>query len=163
MSWQAAFLAQARSDDGVRRRLAADANVAPCHALHYLQMSTEKLAKALSDTQGDGPPPQSHAALVRFLQRLKQDLNRQRRLGYGRDTRSFIRFIDSLLPLARRIEQLAPAVAGAGRPNAEYPWLDAATNQVVTPADFAFDGLAADDPPLAKLDELLAALLRLDW
>ena len=162
MSWKDAFLAQARSDDAVRRLLAADPAVARCHVLHYLQMSTEKLAKAVDVMQSDRPPQATHSGLVRLLQQLKR-ARLQKRLGYGRDTRSFRRLVDSLLPLARRIEQLAPAVAGANQPNAEYPWLDAATGRVVAPADFAFDGLAADEPPLAKLDELLAALLRLDW
>ena len=161
MSWTDAFLAQARSDDEVRRLLAADPAVAPCHALHYLQMSTEKLAKAVDAMQSDRPPVATHLGLVRLLQQLK-NATFQERLGYGRDTQSFRRLIDSLLPLARRIELLAPAVAGANQPNAEYPWLDAATGRVVAPADFAFDGFGVDDSPLTKLDELLAALLRLD-
>ena len=161
MSWKDAFLAQARSDDAVRRLLAADPAIAPCHALHYLQMSTEKLAKAVDAMQSDRPPEATHLGLVRLLQQLKRARFRNR-LGYGRDTQSFRRLVDSLLPLARRIEQLAPAVAGANQPNAEYPWLDAATGRVVAPADFAFDGFGVADSQLAKLDELLAALLRLD-
>ena len=43
--------------------------VADCHQLHYLQMITEKLAKAAYWKDGQ-PPPKSHRALVRFLQIL---------------------------------------------------------------------------------------------
>jgi hypothetical protein len=48
-----AFIAQARSDFRVYRHLAERPEFAVCHALHYLQMATEKLAKAyrLRDTK----------------------------------------------------------------------------------------------------------------
>ena len=160
MSWRKAFLSQARSDDAVRRLLAADPAVAVCHQLHYLQMCSEKLAKALSG-QSDTPPAQTHVAIVRFLQLLKSRRDLRQRLGRSADTASFERFIDSLLPLARRIEQLAPAAAGAGRPNAEYPWLDPAAGEAVAPADFAFADFDASDSQVAKLEDLIAALLRL--
>jgi hypothetical protein len=41
-----AFIAQARSDWQVYRLLSQTADTPVCHALHYLQMTCEKLAKA---------------------------------------------------------------------------------------------------------------------
>jgi hypothetical protein len=43
--WSDAFLTQARSDWQVFEHL-YDSDFPECHALHYLQMATEKLAKA---------------------------------------------------------------------------------------------------------------------
>ena len=44
-AYERAFLAQARSDWNVYRLL-SESREPSCHALHYLQMATEKLAKA---------------------------------------------------------------------------------------------------------------------
>lgn len=161
MSWRQAFLERARSDDAVRRRLNAVAAVAICHELHYLQMATEKLAKAYISPQDD-PPPQTHVGFVRLLQLVKQSPSMRDRLGYGDDRRSFVAYIDSLLPLARRVEQLAPALAGSGEPNAEYPWADAATGNIVAPAAFDFAEFDPADPKMIKLLGLFRALLQLD-
>lgn len=57
MSWQRAFtilLAQ-----GVHH----------CHLLHYLQMATEKIAKAYY-WRSNSPPPLSHGGFVQFLRFL---------------------------------------------------------------------------------------------
>jgi hypothetical protein len=43
---QRLFLVQARSDFAVFELFRGNANWPPCHALHYLQMSSELLGKA---------------------------------------------------------------------------------------------------------------------
>ena len=159
MTWRQAFLAQAHSDDAVRRRLNRDPEVAECHQLHYLQVATEKLAKAYSCPPSGGPPSQTHKGFVRLLQMLKDRPDLRRRLGYGTDTASFRRLIDSLLPLADEIERLAPSLAGLSQPNPEYPWFDSGAEELVAPADFAFTAFDAANPKMVKLQGLIKALL----
>ena len=114
---------QARSDYAVLLILQREP-AGPCHQLHYLQMTTEKLAKAY--LWRDGRPPLSHASFVRFLQALvtsRSNADAARiapALGFPRpaDLRAWVR---QVTPLAHAVEQLAPALAGDG-PNAEYPW-----------------------------------------
>jgi hypothetical protein len=114
---------QAKSDhDGfllVRR-----SGIAECHSLHYLQMVTEKIAKAYFWRSGS-PPPKNHAGFVQFLRFLGQTRqSEQTRIAelfafkrYG-DFQSWLR---TVLPLAYDLERLAPALANNG-PNPEYPW-----------------------------------------
>ncbi len=47
MDWRTANLTQARSDFEMLQTLSRQ-QAPPCHQLHYLQMSTEKLAKGFS-------------------------------------------------------------------------------------------------------------------
>lgn len=60
-AYSGAFIAQARSDFQVYRHLAQSPEFAVCHALHYLQMATEKLARAyrLRDSQSPVAGPRS--------------------------------------------------------------------------------------------------------
>ena len=109
-----------------------------CHALHHLQMSTEKLCKAYIWGSGQ-PPPRSHAGLSLFLRLLGQiarpDRERvARTLGFGRYA-DFQAWTASAAPLARDVERLAPDLAGDG-PNPEYPWPHAAPAE--TPAEYRF-------------------------
>jgi len=46
--WSEAFLAQAKSDWQIYEHL-EKTSFSKCHALHYLQMATEKLAKAYNN------------------------------------------------------------------------------------------------------------------
>lgn len=64
MTEQEAFLAQASSDYEVFRILLDfdRADVPACHPLHYLQMSTEKLAKAAMLALGQPLEKLSHVA-----------------------------------------------------------------------------------------------------
>jgi len=69
--WRTAFLLQARSDHAAFRLLLDAARNDPallCQCLHYLQMTTEKLAKGFL-TPPNGPrPPAVHHAFTRFVQ-----------------------------------------------------------------------------------------------
>ena len=157
MSWRSAFLRQARREQEVRRRL-NDPAVEYCHRLHYLQMVSEKLAKGFLTREGAAEPPApTHLAFVRLLQVLKSRRDIRERLGY--DAHTFKVYIDSLLQLANRVEQLAPSAAGFTQPNPEYPWRDVATGQVLAPVDFAFPLFDPRDPKMIKLEKLIEWLV----
>lgn len=98
--------------------------VAQCHTLHYLQMVTEKIAKAYLWRSGS-PPPQSHSGFVQFLRFLGQtrpdDRERIANLFTFKRFTDLQSWIRSVLPLAYDLERLAPALANNG-PNPEYPW-----------------------------------------
>src|SRR5579863_5087681 len=137
MNWRDAFLRQARSENEIRRRL-NERNVEYSHRLHYLQMVTEKLAKAGLARPGDvNPPKTSHNAFVRYLRTLKGQSTIRLQLGYTNRI-AFGNFIDSILPQALKIEHLAPSAAGMSQPNSEYPWRDARTGDILAPVDFDF-------------------------
>ncbi|MEK6239130.1 MAG: hypothetical protein N2C14_30810 [Planctomycetales bacterium] len=136
--YQRRWWEQARSDHKVLvllRRKGAD----PCHQLHYLQMITEKLAKAYLWRSGNAPR-RSHVGfgmLMRLLQQVPQDERQQ-----IADIFEFKRFKDfqgwarANLPLIYEVERLAPALANDG-PNPEYPWPHDAPQQA--PATYEFD------------------------
>ncbi len=97
-----------------------------CHALHYLQMASEKISKAYLWRAGR-PPPRSHVGLMRFLQALLSH-------GHSRSERQRIAAIFSysrpeemsawvrqVSPLAHGLQNLTPDLANDG-PNPEYPW-----------------------------------------
>lgn len=133
--WYNAFLQQARSDWQAYESLGTSA-VADCHRLHYLQMATEKLGKALLLAGGTdvAAVQRSHRAFTRFLQIAARNHGLQRELGMtGRQLRAHLQ---QLLPIAYEIEKLAPALAKGG-PNAEYPWEDPA-GTVNVPASWCF-------------------------
>ncbi len=98
--------------------------VADCHQLHYLQMITEKLAKAAYWKDGQ-PPQKSHRALVRFLQTLidRRPMADKPRvallLGFS-SVQAYREFLRVATPIAYLIESLAPAIGDD--PNPEYPW-----------------------------------------
>lgn len=160
MDWHRAFLEQARSDHAVLRRLSR-LPVEDCHRLHYLQMVSEKLAKAMLTRPGGGSPPAaSHAVLVRMLQVLKARPDLRRQLGFS-DAASFKSYIDSLLDLAGKIEGLAPALAGFTQPNAEYPWQDPGASEVQVPARYDFPEFDPRTPRMIKIHQLIEDLLRI--
>ena len=158
MSWGDAFLRQARGDDEIRRLLNRS-DVAYSHRLHYLQMVTEKLAKGLqADTTAAEPPLPSHRAFVRLLQVLKGRPDVRRWLGFA-DRTSFRASIDSLLGLARHVENLAPSSAGFTHPNPEYPWRDPTDGTIHAPVDFQFELFDPRDPRMIRLEMLVRGLL----
>lgn len=114
---QQLFLNQAQSDYEIFRFLSRrDA----CHRLHYLQMCTEKLSKVHFWRSGSVAGLR-HDTLRLFLNHLKQgraDLYAM--FGY-KDIRRFNPQWASILDLATRIQNLAPAHGNSG-PNPEYPW-----------------------------------------
>ncbi|MDZ7359673.1 MAG: hypothetical protein ONB46_02945 [candidate division KSB1 bacterium] len=68
--WAEAYLQQARSD-WLMLQLIREHEAPDCHALHYLQMTCEKLGKAFLIAGGTMSPQQaqsSHLAFKRFLQ-----------------------------------------------------------------------------------------------
>lgn len=88
MSWRAAFLRQAASDDAIRRMLIS-VRAPVCHQLPYLQMVTEKLAKGLLQGIANPKPPiPTHSAFVRLLQVIKTSREYRRHFGFT-DARSF--------------------------------------------------------------------------
>jgi hypothetical protein len=114
---------QAKADHDAFELLRRE-GAAQCHLLHYLQMATEKIAKAYF-WRSDIPPALSHAGFRKVLKFLG---------GVPRDRRervaklfSFPRFTDSqewaraAMPIADALQRLAPDLAGDG-PNPEYPW-----------------------------------------
>jgi len=114
---------QAKSDHEVfvllRRQSAVE-----CHLLHYLQMATEKIAKAYLWRIG-GPPARSHVGFRRFmlalLDRNRRDMQRIAKMfGFARrkDMDAWVRQVS---PLAHELQNLAPAESNDG-PNPEYPW-----------------------------------------
>ena len=122
-SYQELWWQQAKSDHDVFV-LVRGTGMGQCHALHYLQMVTEKLAKAYFWRAGHAPP-RSHAGFVQFLRFLGHVHQRDRqRIA---DLFSFNRFVDfqnwirTVLPIAYELERLAPDLANDG-PNPEYPW-----------------------------------------
>lgn len=119
--WAKAFLEQARSDWQMWQ-IVHDQELPDCHALHYLQMTCEKLGKAFL-IAGETITPQkastSHLAFKRFLQIASRNHTLRTMLKM---TQIQLRaHINSLLPLADEIERLTPALAQGG-PNVEYPW-----------------------------------------
>ncbi len=122
-SYQEVWWQQAQSDHEAFVRIRG-LGVSPCHSLHYLQMVTEKIAKAYFWRSGS-PPPQSHAGFVQFLRFLGQIRPAER--ARMADLFTFKRFTDfqgwihTVLPMAYELERLAPALAQNG-PNPEYPW-----------------------------------------
>lgn len=132
----------------------------PCHRLHYLQMSTEKLSKALllsSRAMQLEDLRASHKVFVKFLRVAGLNQNVQRALGV-RTLSDLHARLRGLTPLAAEIERRSPQVAGNG-PNSEYPWGES-LNDVVTPADFNFPVLEKlSSPKGERLMKLVERLL----
>jgi hypothetical protein len=136
-SYQKVWWKQAKSDHDafllIRRQ-----GIAQCHLLHYLQMVTEKIAKAYFWRSGT-PPPQKHTGLptfLRFLGQIRtQDRERIAELFTFRRYADFQNWIRSVIPIAHDIEHLAPALASNG-PNPEYPWPHAQPQ--IAPVDHNF-------------------------
>lgn len=134
--WMNAFLEQARSD-WQAYRLVDHSKLPPCHAIHYLQMSTEKLAKAALLAGGMKPNElnKSHLAFTKFLRVAFRNRNLRDEMGMsGAQLRMHFA---NVLPLADAIEKLAPALSSGGA-NTEYPW-ESPNGIVHTPATHSFD------------------------
>jgi hypothetical protein len=160
MSWRSAFLLQAQSDNRVRRAINSG-HIEYAHQLHYLQMATEKLAKGFATPEAEVyPPAKVHHAFVRFLHALKRRQDIQHQLGYPKSD-SFTWFVKSVLPLAEKVEHLAPNFAGTTQPNPEYPWQATPAHRVIAPAEFEFPEFDARSPEMARLVWLVDQLLRI--
>lgn len=157
MSWRSAYFAQAQDDYAVFCDFKRRTDIRMCQKLHYLQMATEKLAKAFLSPPAGGCPPMIHTALVRFLQISKGRPEIRRRMGYGSDHRAYCSYIDSLIGIAMQIEALAPT-SGKQQPNPEYPWVNQ-DGAVMTPATYSFSEFRRQD--LAKFQNLTNDLFRI--
>lgn len=152
-TWLTAFAKQARSDYQVFNAL----NEAPlCHQLHYLQMATEKLAKAFLCALDEQRPESIHNAFVRFIQHARLYRQLQRKYGMSRD--QFRAFIRGLLPTAKSIEDLAP-VGDRDKPNPEYPWEQGGA--VISPLTYSFATLQLGTPKMTKLLQFVGVCLDL--
>ena len=145
--WSRAFAAQALADFDAFDALRGKPRLPICQRLHFLQMACEKLAKARLCDAGSNPEDlqSSHAYIAKNLPIvLQQELF----LSSGDVTR-FRWLLGKCNALAREIELLSPAVKDAGRrrANCEYPWLDAATDRVLVPAQYAFPNLSLITDP----------------
>ncbi len=122
-SYQQLWWQQAKSDHGAFMLLRSE-GIGQCHLLHYLQMVTEKIAKAYFWRSGH-PPPRSHAGFVQFLRFLgmlrQADRERIANLFSFNRFGDFQNWIRMVLPIAYELERLAPDLANNG-PNPEYPW-----------------------------------------
>ncbi|HEY7159042.1 MAG TPA: hypothetical protein VH575_34180 [Gemmataceae bacterium] len=131
---QRLFLVQARADFVVFELLRTHPELPSCHALHYLQMATEMLGKA--HAWKHGPPANTHRALVSFLRSLSKNRQAQSQLGYKGRNENWEHLIRKSVPLAERIEDLAPSLS-PDAPNPEYPWPRHAPR--IAPAEHNFD------------------------
>ncbi|MCE5240431.1 hypothetical protein LLH23_18380 [bacterium] len=142
-----AFFRQAASDFRVFELLLSQPGLPQCHALHYLQMASEKLAKAIF-LAGD---PSFNYRRHAVLRNLHQPLRRQdvcRMLGFG-SMKQYEATLNGLRPVLDQIEHLCPAVddgaAADTTPNVEYPWLGRDGQAGLTwlvPADHQFELVA---------------------
>ena len=131
--YQRLFLVQGRTDLAVFELLRGRADLPHCHALHYLQMATEMLGKA--HAWRNGPKTTTHRAFVSFLRSLSTNRHAQARLGHQGRNEQWEQLIRASVPLAQRVEDLAPALANDAE-NPEYPWPKAGPRHA--PAEYAF-------------------------
>jgi len=155
MTWRNAFYRQAKGDfeafELMRRK---DLHVPLCYQLHYLQMATEKLAKAFR-CHPNGPPKRVHTAFVPFLIWSTRDSVIRRELGFPKNQQAYTSYINSLRPVAEKIEALAPAGGNLYQVNAEYPWIDP-SGAITVPVDNPFPHI-----DLAQLQKLVALIQNL--
>jgi hypothetical protein len=126
------YYAQVVSDLGAFDALSGES---PCHRLHYLQMLTEKLAKAYLFGRAD-PVTKQHTGFERFIKDLRREPRIAKEFSFSRRM-DFVNYLQSVLPLVREIERLAPALCEDG-PNPEYPWPPPPRPPTAAPATFAF-------------------------
>ena len=118
--WSEVFFTQASSDWQLYEHL-RQTSFPECHALHYLQMATEKLGKAylFAGRTHSKTIRSTHHALTKFLQLASRNDALQQVIGMT--ARQLRAHVQQLLPLAYEVEHLAPTLAHDG-PNPEYPW-----------------------------------------
>jgi hypothetical protein len=131
--FQRLFLVQARTDFAVFELLQYQLDLPACHTLHFLQMATEMLGKA--HAWSHGPPASTHRALVGFLRSFRTNRQAQKQLGYAGRNENWRHLIRKSVPLAERVEDLAPALS-PDAPNPEYPWPRDAPQ--AAPAEYTF-------------------------
>lgn len=138
MNWRDAFFVQAWSDYQIFLKLNTP-QCPMCHKLHYLQMTTEKLAKGFlcHFSGGDAPAKKTHIVFSQFLKVSKSRKSFKEQLGYSGNSMAYNSYVDSLMPLAEKIEKLAPIGRNFDQVNPEYPWKDHEGN-IRCPAKYNF-------------------------
>lgn len=156
LEWAKAYAVQGQSDLKVYELLGnANPPLASCHRLHYLQMASEKIAKAwrLQDPHDSlSSLLKSHVATGEFIRKYLSSAEMRRRY-MGRNEQ-----LDALTKAMKRvaseIEQLAPAVDREKVPhNVEYPWSDGV--RLTTPCQSRF---AIEDMPPTSIPDFLKIL-----
>ena len=159
-----AYLRQARSDYRLFRALSKGTvpGTPACHTVHHLQMSIEKLTKAMTIAQGKDLK-RTHLFLKQLLYMMKRDDLAEVFGLPGREVYS--RWLKGVISLAWEVERLQPALAEDG-PNFEYPWLsrgDTGSPAWIAPADADDSFLVLDkireDPHGPRLLFLIERLL----
>jgi len=159
MTWKEAFLRQANSDFSVFHEFQKSGRE-QCHQAHYLQMASEKLAKAYLCDPAGNPPQTTHNALVPFLRSCMGRPEFRRFFGIA-DASAWNAYVRSILPLAEHVQKLAPEGKSLNRPNPEYPWHHSQTRQVCSPLDYPFSSLTRPtDPHVGKLLKFIDGLLK---
>lgn len=160
MKWHEAYFEQARSDHEIFMKL-NDPSVEDCHRLHYLQMTTEKLSKALMSnfSNQNTAPIKTHKSVVKMLKVIKQRPEISRQLRY-RNHASFSSYINGLLPFAEQVERLAPALA-MDQENPEYPWQYLHSSDVIAPSKHSFKVFDPKSSKVGQFTNLLRSLLKI--
>lgn len=139
-----AFAAQGRSDWRVYQYLASlqAPSFPSCHALHYLQMATEKIAKAyrIRDTAADVDDlARHHTGFEEFVNAFFR--SPKIRGEYAGKDAALRTLQTNAAALARQIEKLAPAKDRLASPeNAEYPW--ERDERVCRPCEYGYPNLS---------------------
>jgi hypothetical protein len=137
--WDAAYLRQAESDFRVFLLVKDREEVEACHKLHYLQMATEKLAKAFLSFRTQGRrQPSVHDVLILFVKATIKyaPVARAFRMASLSDYGEYVR--QNILPVTAELQDLYPK-GSEDKPNVEYPW--EANGQLYTPTDYSFGNL----------------------
>lgn len=156
--WARAYHRQAASDFETYKQLAAT-ELPRCHALHYLQMTTEKLAKAyrLAGEPDASPMTVRVHTLGNFVQLVFRSPKSIDRLGLRRFQVKYER--RSLADFATAVSRLAPAVAEYLQPrNVEYPW-EANDGAVLAPIDDAFADFGPSNRVMRNFLSLLSVAI----
>ncbi|MBW3623676.1 MAG: hypothetical protein KY468_09750 [Armatimonadetes bacterium] len=144
--WRSAFFQQARSDYEVFHVLRKE-DAPFSHQLHYLQVATEKMSKGFAASVGGPRPPRTHHTFVTFMRIARGMPNLRHACGF-QQADPYRAYIDSLLPVAHLIENLAP-VGELDRPNPEYPWEQG--DEVAVPVEYPFPDLDFKLPRMMKM------------
>lgn len=147
MDWKQAFYRQALSDFEHYKDLSANKNSVPlCYQLQVFLFAMEKLAKAWI-SQAGSPPPAKHPCIATFLiqtvsiPRFREEMNFQKYNSYKS-------YIDSIMPVAGKLDQLHPT--SEGLLNTEYPWED--NGSIIVPSTYHFNEIvdASNNTPWVK-------------
>ncbi len=160
MNWKEAYLRQAESDYHMFEYF--NKNGKPlCQQLHYLQMTTEKLAKSFLCNVHNAPPKKTHFVLTKFMRQSVGIPHIRKAMGFKQHNHAaYLAYITSLLDIAQKVENLAPVGGNLDKLNPEYPWTDSSGN-VVAPVDFDFADIMHNRNDIIKFKGFLSSLLRI--